>query len=224
MGKYFGTDGIRGVANSELTCELAMNIARAASSFFNDGNAPLFIGRDTRLSGTMLEAAFNAGAQSAGKDVLSAGIIPTPAVSFLTKNLSCSFGVVISASHNPVGDNGIKLFSSDGYKLSDSSELQIENMIKFDWSGLPTVGKLQLFDSAADLYAEHVKKSVNFDLSGLKIAIDCANGAAFYAAPKILRELGADVIAINAEPVPPHARFQSSSISINQTSSSNCAA
>ncbi len=203
MGRYFGTDGIRGVANLELTCELAMNAARAAASFFKNNNAPLFIGRDTRISGTMLESAFVAGALSVGKNVFSAGIIPTPAVSFLTRELACSFGVVISASHNPVGDNGIKLFSGDGYKLPDSSELLIEGMINSGWNGLPVetgVGNLQLFDSAPRRYVEHVKKSVNCDLSGLKIAIDCACGAGFDVAPKILRDLGAQVLAINTEP------------------------
>lgn len=203
MGKFFGTDGIRGVANRDLTCEVALNAGRACAGFFkNDDNSRLFIARDTRVSGTMLESAFAAGAMSMGCNVISGGILPTPGVSLLVRELNCTFGVVISASHNPVQDNGIKLFSKDGYKLTDSQELEIEKMMSADFENLPVgieIGSFDFDGSAKKRYSDHIIKNISCDLSGLKIALDCACGASGDIAPDILKSMGAQVFSINTQ-------------------------
>lgn len=206
MGVLFGTDGVRGVANRELTPELALNIGRAGAYVLSreTGNTTLLIGRDTRISGDMLEAALTAGICSAGVNVLKAGILPTPAIAYLTSVLGTSGGVVISASHNPVADNGIKFFGPSGYKLSDLMEEEIERLIDNpDRIPLPVgggVGRSYQLDDAVDRYVNFLIKAVPVDLSGLKVVVDCANGAAFAVAPRVLAKLGAEVIAINNTP------------------------
>ena len=206
MGVLFGTDGVRGVANRELTPELALSIGRAGAYVLSreTGNTTLLIGRDTRISGDMLEAALTAGICSAGVNVLKAGILPTPAIAFLTSALGTSGGVVISASHNPVADNGIKFFGPSGYKLSDLMEEEIERLIDNpDKIPLPVgggVGRSYQVEDALDRYVNFLVDAVPVDLSGLKVVVDCANGAAFAVAPRVLTKLGAEVIAINNTP------------------------
>ncbi|KJS17900.1 MAG: phosphoglucosamine mutase [Peptococcaceae bacterium BRH_c4b] len=206
MGVLFGTDGVRGVANRELTPELALSIGRAGAYVLSreTGNTTLLIGRDTRISGDMLEAALTAGICSAGVNVLKAGILPTPAIAYLTSALGTSGGVVISASHNPVADNGIKFFGPSGYKLSDLMEEEIERLIDNpDKIPLPVgggVGRSYQVEDALDRYVNFLVDAVPVDLSGLKVVVDCANGAAFAVAPRVLTKLGAEVIAINNTP------------------------
>ncbi|NJR13951.1 MAG: phosphoglucosamine mutase, partial [Phyllobacteriaceae bacterium] len=208
-GKYFGTDGIRGRANSaKMSPELAMKVAIAAGqSFASQGDRMrVVIGKDTRLSGYMIESAMVAGFTSAGVDVFLLGPIPTPAVAMLTRSLRADMGVMISASHNPFDDNGIKLFGPDGYKLNDAIENDIEAMI--DRSGalsLPSgkgLGRAKRIDGVHDRYIEFAKRTLprNMSLEGLRVVIDCANGAAYKVAPAALWELGADVVAIGDEP------------------------
>lgn len=204
IGKLFGTDGVRGVANAELTVELAVKLGRTAAVFLtaHSQNKHLIIGRDTRISGDMLEAALIAGICSAGVDVYLAGIVPTPAVAFLTRKLETAGGVVISASHNPVEDNGIKFFDSRGYKLSDEQEQCIEAMLK-DNMELPTgdqVGRCYRVDNAVDEYVDYICSAVDVRLDGLKVVVDCANGAAHIVSPKVLEKLGAEVIAVFNKP------------------------
>ncbi|MFZ5649909.1 MAG: phosphoglucosamine mutase [Bacillota bacterium] len=206
MGAMFGTDGVRGIANRDLTADLAMKIGRAGAHVLSMGQpgARIVVGRDTRVSGDMLEAALTAGICSAGVDVLRVGILPTPAVAYLTRVLGASGGVVISASHNPVEDNGIKYFGPSGYKLPDSAEEEIESFVK-DSSSIPSpagagVGRCIDIADATDRYVEFLKKSAPVDLSGLTIVVDCANGAAFRVAPRVLEELGAHVIPIFNHP------------------------
>lgn len=203
MAKLFGTDGVRGIANRELTPELAFKLGRAgAYALTNQGEAKkIVIGRDTRVSGDMLEAALVAGICSVGVDVYKVGVLPTPAIAFLTRNLGAGAGAVISASHNPVQDNGIKFFGPSGYKLSDYIEEQIENMV-FE-NGLvypqPVGGELgRVFDinDAVSRYVKFACSTINVDLSGLKIVVDCANGAAYRVAPQVLKQLGAEVIPV----------------------------
>ncbi len=206
MGVLFGTDGVRGVANSKLTPELAMKIGRAGAYELTreTGNTTLVIGRDTRISGDMLEAALTAGICSAGVNVLKVGVLPTPAIAYLTGNLGAAGGVVISASHNPVADNGIKFFGPSGYKLSDQMEDEIERLIETP-GAIPVpvgagVGRSFQVEDAADRYVKFLLGAVPVDLSGIKVVVDCANGAAYKVAPRVLRELGAEVIAINDTP------------------------
>ncbi|MCK9525455.1 MAG: phosphoglucosamine mutase [Limnochordia bacterium] len=197
MLKFFGTDGIRGVANRELTAELALRVGRAASLVLgNELRQPVLIGRDPRLSGQMLEGALIAGITSAGLDVILVGVVPTPAVAFLTKELGCSAGIMISASHNPLEDNGIKVFGSDGFKLSEELEEQIEACIEEDQIPRPIggdVGQVVAKPSAVELYVQNLKEQVAVDLQGLRLAIDCANGATSGIAARVFRDLGADV-------------------------------
>ncbi|WP_341363732.1 phosphoglucosamine mutase [Thalassospira sp. SN3W] len=207
--KYFGTDGIRGTANTApMTAEVALKVGMAAGHYFTRGDHRhrVVIGKDTRLSGYMLEPALVAGFTSMGMDVMLVGPMPTPAVAMLTKSMRADIGVMISASHNPFQDNGIKLFGPDGFKLSDKVELEIEAMMDSDMSALlvaaDKLGRAQRIDDAPGRYIEAVKSSLpsSVTLEGLKIVLDCANGAAYSVAPKVLRELGADVIEIGTKP------------------------
>lgn len=210
MRKLFGTDGVRGVANLEpMTSEIAMQLGRAAAYIFQRraGRHQIVIGKDTRLSGYMLESALTSGICSMGVDVLLVGPMPTPAIAFLTRSLRADAGVVISASHNPYQDNGIKFFSSDGMKLPDELEARIESLIVSDEIKhlRPTaeaIGKAFRIDDAEGRYIEFVKRAVpkDLDFQGLKVVIDCAHGAAYKVAPSILRELGASVVSIGCKP------------------------
>ncbi len=199
MGKLFGTDGVRGVANRELTCELAMKIGRAAAYVLTrhtDHRARIVIGRDTRLSGSMLETALCAGICSVGADAEVLGVVPTPAVAYLVRKYGADAGVVISASHNPMEFNGIKLFSSDGFKLPDSIEEEIESYIlekEVQLAGDEAIGTVSYRQDAARDYADFVVAQVDGDLKGLKIAVDCANGASCKTAKMIFDRLGAEV-------------------------------
>jgi phosphoglucosamine mutase len=206
--RYFGTDGIRGRANEVITPELALKVGQAAGLVFKNGEHRhrVLIGKDTRLSGYMIENALVAGFTSVGMDVLLTGPIPTPAVGMLARSMRADLGVMISASHNPFDDNGIKLFGPDGFKLSDAVEKEIEALLDSDLtSRLATgtdLGRAKRIDGVQDRYIEFAKltlpKSVNFE--GLRVVIDCANGAAYRVAPGALWELGADVISIGVDP------------------------
>ena len=210
MRKLFGTDGIRGVANLEpMTSETAMKLGRAAAYLFKrrSGRHQIVIGKDTRLSGYMLESALTSGICSMGVDVLLVGPMPTPAIAFLTRSLRADAGVVISASHNPYQDNGIKFFSSDGFKLPDELETRMEALITSDEIQhlRPTadaVGKAYRIDDAEGRYIEFVKRSLprDLDFQEFRIVVDCAHGAAYKVSPKVLRELGATVWVIGDEP------------------------
>ena len=206
--RYFGTDGIRGRANSVITPDLAMKVGMAAGLAFNRGEHPhrVVIGKDTRLSGYMIETALVSGFTAVGMHVLQLGPMPTPAVAMLTRSMRADLGVMISASHNPYDDNGIKLFGPDGYKLSDEVETEIESLIDADLSkrlaGSAHLGRAKRIDGAHERYIEFAKRTLskNVDLDGVRVVIDCANGAAYKLAPEALWELGADVIAIGNEP------------------------
>lgn len=203
MARLFGTDGVRGIANVELTPELAFKLGRAAASYFGreTRNPKIIIGRDTRLSGTMLEAALAAGICSAGGNAHLLGVIPTPAVSYLTSKLHANAGAVISASHNPFEDNGIKFFSQTGHKLPDAVEDEIEAMVaaEHDSSKNPSgssVGRVINEEAMDKLYIDHIISTAPTKLNGLKVVMDCSNGANSLIAPVILRTLGAHVITI----------------------------
>ena len=202
----FGTDGIRGVAGAELTAELAMQVGRAAAYVLarHRGERPLFlIGRDTRVSGSMLEAALVAGITSGGGSVEIAGVIPTPGLAALVVERGADAGIVVSASHNPFDDNGIKFFSHLGLKLSDDEESEIEEHVgRHDLVSLAgdRVGRADVVEGAVESYVWSVVKRIPLDLSGLRIAVDCANGAMYQAAPLALGESGADVVLLHTEP------------------------
>ena len=207
--KIFGTDGIRGSANSDpMTAEIALRVGMAAGRIFTRGahRHSVVIGKDTRLSGYMLEPALAAGFTAMGMDVIFAGPMPTPAVAVLTRSLRADLGVMISASHNPFHDNGIKLFGPDGYKLSDDTEEQIESMIEADMqpdlAGSKDLGRAKRLDDSEGRYIEFVKNTFpkGLRLDGVKIVVDCANGAAYKVAPAALWELGADVVTYGVEP------------------------
>lgn len=207
MGKLFGTDGVRGVANTELTAELAFQLGRAGAYVLTKQGHPkkVVIGRDTRISGDMLEAALVAGICSVGVDVYKVGVLPTPAIAFLTRKLGAGAGVVISASHNPVADNGIKFFGPSGYKLPDELESRIEKLVLEGGEELPKptggdLGRTYTIEDAQDQYVAYAKSTINTDLQGLKVVVDCANGAAYQVAPRVLSELGAEVIPICHRP------------------------
>lgn len=207
MGKYFGTDGVRGIANKELTSELAYKLGRFGAFTLTKGKekAKIVVGMDTRISGDMLEAALISGICSVGVDVLTVGIVPTPAVAYLTRKYKADAGVVISASHNPVEYNGIKFFNSEGYKLMDEVEEEIESYIINDneIDFFPTgdkVGRKIIIENAIKEYIDFIKNTIDVDFKGLKIAVDCGNGAAYKAAPMLLNELGAEVIVVNDKP------------------------
>ena len=207
--KYFGTDGIRGTVNKfPMTAEIALKIGTAIGAKFTDGNHRhrVVIGKDTRLSGYVIEPALTAGLAAVGMDVFLVGPVPTPAVSMLTRSIRADIGIMISASHNPYYDNGIKIFTRDGNKLSDQLEKEIEAMIESDMSQYlaapEKLGRVKRLDDASYRYIEFVKNSFPKDktLTDLKIVVDCANGAAYNIAPKILWELGAEVISIGVNP------------------------
>lgn len=209
MGRLFGTDGARGVANSELTCELAMSIGKAAAMVLikeENGKKPtVLIGKDTRLSSDMLEGALTAGLCSVGADVVHLGAIPTPAVAYLVKKHNADAGIMISASHNPFEFNGIKIFNSEGYKLPDALEEEIEAIVLDNAEPYPTptgagLGRVLLMPEAVDEYVDHLVSTVDGDLNGLKIAVDCSNGAASATAKKLFDKLGADCVIMNSDP------------------------
>lgn len=208
MARLFGTDGVRGVANEELTPQLAMQLGQAGAYVLTKENAhkpTIMVGCDTRISGDMLANALMAGACSVGANAVYVGVVPTPAVAYLTKKYKVDAGVVISASHNPVEFNGIKFFDGNGYKLPDELEDEIEALIKSDMSGIkfPTgsgVGKIKYRTDAREEYINHAIQSVPIDLNGMKIVVDCAEGAAFYTSVEALKELGAEVVAIHNNP------------------------
>ncbi|TPE65039.1 phosphoglucosamine mutase [Sandaracinobacter neustonicus] len=205
--RYFGTDGIRGAANGpKMTPELAMKVGQAAGTLFLDGPTKhrVLIGKDTRLSGYMLEQALTAGFTSVGMDVVQVGPMPTPAVAMLTREMRADLGVMLSASHNPFDDNGIKLFGPDGYKLTDEQELAIEALIDSPVERVSgdRIGRARRIDDARGRYIHAVKSSVpdGVRLDGLKVVVDCAHGAAYRVAPEALWELGAELISIGVEP------------------------
>ena len=205
--KFFGTDGIRGLTNSDpMTAETALRVGQAAGAHFlrGDHRHRVVIGKDTRLSGYMMESAMVAGFTSVGMDVVLLGPMPTPAVAMLTRSMRADLGVMISASHNPFADNGIKLFGPDGYKLTDATEAAIERSIE---KGVKLVapekiGRARRIDDARGRYVHHVKSTFpdRLRLDGLKIVVDCANGAAYHVAPEALWELGADVVPLGVSP------------------------
>ena len=208
MRKLFGTDGVRGTANTHpITAEMALRIGAAVGRYFRrdqSGEHRVVIGKDTRLSGYMLENALTAGLTSTGMNVLLLGPVPTPAVGLMTRSMRADLGVMISASHNPAEDNGIKFFGPDGYKLSDQAELEIERLIETGVkpAQAQNIGRARRVDDARFRYGERVKSSLSRDvrLDGLKVVIDCANGAAHRTAPEVLWELGADVIPVGVVP------------------------
>lgn len=208
MGKYFGTDGVRGVANSELTPELAYKIGRCGGYVLTRqaaGKPKVVIGLDTRISGPMLEAALIAGLLSIGASVIRLGVVSTPAVAYITRELGADAGVMISASHNPVEDNGIKFFAGDGFKLSDETELEIEQLIDAEQDLLPRpegadIGAVYSDEGAKKRYLDYLKTTIKGNFTGLKIVLDCANGSAYELAPAVFRELGAEIITVGAEP------------------------
>ena len=211
MGKLFGTDGVRGVANVDLTAELAMKIGKAAASILikNKGTkekAKILIGKDTRISCDMLEGALVSGICSVGVDVVCLGVIPTPAVAYLVKKYNASAGIMISASHNSFEFNGIKIFSEDGYKLPDALEEQIEKIVLEDLTvntskiAHEDLGRKTIFEDAVDDYVEHIAGTIDGNLSGLKVAFDCSNGAACRTAEKLFSRLGVECIIKNNTP------------------------
>lgn len=208
MGRLFGTDGVRGVANSELTPELAFNLGKAGAAVLSRENErPVFvIGKDTRLSGDMLENALTAGILAVGGNVIKVGVAPTPAVAYLVKYYGADAGVVISASHNPYEYNGIKFFNGEGFKLDDAIEDAIEDIILRDINPNEHItgdalGKcLEAEDDAIELYCKFLLSTIDQRLDGMKIVLDCANGASYRTAPRVYRELGAEVITIGCDP------------------------
>ena len=208
MGRLFGTDGVRGLANGQLTAELAVDLSVAAAhvlgeaGVFNGHRPVAVVGRDTRVSGEFLEAAVVAGLASAGVDVLLLGVLPTPGVAYLTAELGADLGVMLSASHNPMPDNGIKFLARGGVKLDDAIEIAIEKRLREPWDR-PTgagVGRVRTFESAVELYAKHLTETLPRGLDGIRVVLDCAHGAASEAGPRALRDAGAEVVAICAEP------------------------
>ena len=207
MGRLFGTDGVRGVANRNLTAELALGLGSAAARRLGNSSQArrrvAVVGRDPRASGEMLEAAVIAGLTSEGVDALRVGVLPTPAVAYLTSAYDAEFGVMISASHNPMPDNGIKIFGAGGHKLDDATEDRIEELLAAGPGERPVgaaIGRVVDADDALDRYLRHAGKALTTRLDELTVVVDCANGAASTAAPRAYRAAGANVIAINAEP------------------------
>ncbi|KHJ73261.1 MULTISPECIES: phosphoglucosamine mutase [Rhodococcus] len=209
MGRLFGTDGVRGLANAELTLELAVRLAGAAAAVLAPQGAErrpvAVVGRDPRASGEMLEAAVTAGLTAAGVDVVSVGVLPTPAVAYLTGDYGADLGVMISASHNPMPDNGIKIFAAGGHKLDDEVEDRIEAVLHGDAESAarPTgsgIGRVRVVSDALDRYLAHLATAVHQPLTGTTVVVDCAHGAASQAGPAAYAAAGATVIAINAEP------------------------
>lgn len=209
MGRIFGTDGVRGIANSELSCELAMQIGRAAATVLieelHSKRPRVLIGKDTRASSDMLESAISAGLCSVGADVLSVGVVPTPAVAYLVCEYGYDAGIMISASHNPCEYNGIKIFQSNGYKLPDSLEDEIEQIILDDIRRPPVaiggaVGKVAKSETAVRDYINHLISAAEVSFNGYKIAVDCANGSSSVSAQEVFTRLGAECIVINCDP------------------------
>ena len=208
MGRMFGTDGVRGVAGAELTIELAMKLGQAGAYVLTKEQAhqpTISVGCDTRISGGMLANALMAGICSVGANAIYAGVVPTPAIAYLTRKHKVDAGVVISASHNPMEFNGIKFFNGEGYKLSDQLEDEIEALIKNDMRDVPIpigsgVGKVEYRFDIRDEYIRFMEKRVPVDLSGMKIVVDCAEGAAYYTSVRTLEDLGAELVAIHTNP------------------------
>ena len=206
MARMFGTDGVRGVANVELTSELAFKLGQAGARVLaktSSGTPTVLIGKDTRISGDMLESALAAGICSVGANAVFAGVIPTPAIAYLTRKYKADAGVVISASHNPAKYNGIKFFSGTGFKLPDEVEDEIEALIEAGVTDLPggdAVGRITYATEAVDDYADFAASTIDCTLDGIKIAVDCANGASYKVAPMVLQRLGADVTVIENNP------------------------
>ena len=207
MGRMFGTDGVRGVANTELTAQIAYNLGRAGAYVLTEGahKPKILVAKDTRISGDMLEAALISGILSVGAEAVVLGVVPTPAVAYLTRKYGADAGVMISASHNPVEYNGIKFFNDKGYKLSDELEDEIQRVIESGFEGVPSptgtdIGRETIEVSALDDYIEFAKNTIPYSLKGLKIALDCANGASYKSSVKAFRDLGADVFVINDNP------------------------
>src|SRR5690242_13583029 len=206
--RIFGTDGVRGLANGVITAELAVDLGAAAARVLVDhggfsGQRPVaVVGRDTRISGQFLEAAVVAGLASAGVDVLLLGELPTPGVAWLTGELGADLGVMLSASHNAMPDNGIKFLARGGVKLDDAIEVAIEKRMREPWTRPlgGDVGRVRTLDTAVEQYAAHLVSTIGHSLSGLRVVLDCAHGAASAVGPKALRDAGADVVAICAEP------------------------
>jgi phosphoglucosamine mutase len=208
VARLFGTDGVRGLANGQLTAELAVDLSVAAAHVLGEagvfsGHRPVaVVGRDTRISGQFLEAAVVAGLASAGVDVLLLGVLPTPGVAYLTDALGADLGVMLSASHNPMPDNGIKFLARGGVKLDDAIEIAIEQRLREPWDR-PTgaaVGRVSTYDEAVERYAAHLVSTLPRGLEGIRVVLDCAHGAAHAAGPQALRDAGAEVVAICAEP------------------------
>ena len=207
MGRMFGTDGVRGIANKDLTSEMAYNLGRAGAYVLTEGahKPKILVGKDTRISGDMLESALVAGILSVGAEAIILGVIPTPAVAHLTRKYGADAGVMISASHNPVEYNGIKFFDNNGYKLPDELEDEIQRVIESGFEGVPSpiggdIGKAQVEVGALDDYIDFAKETIAVNLRGLKVALDCANGAVYKAAVRAFRELEAEVYIINDNP------------------------
>lgn len=207
MSRMFGTDGVRGIANTELTAELAYSLGRAGAFVLTEGThkPKILVAKDTRISGDMLESALVAGILSVGAEAVILGVVPTPAVAHLTREYNADAGVMISASHNPVEYNGIKFFDGRGYKLSDELEDQIQAVIENNFEGVPSpvggdVGRSYTEETALREYIDYAMSTIKTDLKGLRIALDCANGAAYKAAVKAFRALGARVYVINDNP------------------------
>ncbi|MGM9979154.1 MAG: phosphoglucosamine mutase [Clostridium sp.] len=207
MGRMFGTDGVRGIANKDLTSEMAYNLGRAGAYVLTEGahKPKILVGKDTRISGDMLESALVAGILSVGAEAITLGVIPTPAVAHLTRKYGADAGVMISASHNPVEYNGIKFFDNNGYKLPDELEDEIQRVIESGFEGVPSpiggdIGKAQVEVGALDDYIDFAKETIAVNLRGLKVALDCANGAVYKAAVRAFRELEAEVYIINDNP------------------------
>lgn len=208
MGKYFGTDGVRGVANSELTPELAFRLGRFGGYVLTKSSKDkpkVLIGRDTRISGEMLEGALAAGLLSVGAEVMRLGVISTPGVSYLTRVMSAEAGVMISASHNPVEDNGIKFFGSDGYKLSDEQEAEIEALLDMKEDTLPRptgsdLGAITSYFEGGQKYLQYLKQTVDEDFVGIHVALDCAHGATSTLATHVFADLDADITSMGASP------------------------
>lgn len=208
MARLFGTDGVRGVANQGLTAEIAFGLGQAAGYYFKqntvNGQRPkIIIGKDTRVSGDMLEAALAAGITSVGVDVVRLGIIPTPGVAYLCRRLQPEAGVMISASHNPVEDNGIKFFDRDGFKLTDEVEDRIEKIYRHELAEVEHpvgvgIGRISDSYESVNLYEEYLVSSIPVNLAGIRVVVDCGFGAAYDLAPKVLKRLGAEVVALHA--------------------------
>ena len=206
MRKYFGTDGIRGIAGESLTADLSFKVGKALGKLLTEKkeHPKVIIGRDTRISCDMLEQALAAGLTSTGVNVMTVGTIPTPAIAYLTKTIETDSGIMISASHNPYQDNGIKIFGPDGFKLTNEQELHIEQLIdnsdKIKNASFDKIGKLYSGSELSQKYIQHIKQSISGDLSGIKIALDCANGATTGIAPFIFGDLEADIETIGCQP------------------------